>query len=61
MEVRAHRRDWDSEPAMAFLTPVPEACVTRGVVALKRVVDALDAPLAAPPGKGLELFTYIPA
>ena len=50
MEVRAHRSDRDSEPAMAFLPPVSEACVTLGVV----------APLAAPPGKDLELFTYIP-
>lgn len=61
MEVRAHRSDWDFEPDMAFLPPVSEACVTLGVIALKRVVDALDEPLAAPPGKGLELFNYIPA
>ena len=61
MEVRAHRRDWDPEFARAFLQPVSEACVPFGVVALKQVVDALDAPIVAPPGKSLELFTCIPA
>ena len=54
MEVRAHRRDWDSEPAVAFPLSVSEACATMGVAALKHVLDALDAPCAAPPGEGLE-------
>ena len=61
LEVRAHRRDWDSEPAVSLLPSVSDACATMGVGALKRVVDALDAPYAAPPGNGLELLTYIPA
>ena len=61
MEVRAHRMDWDSEPVIAFLPSVSEACIANGVVALKRVVNAIDVPFAAPSGKNLELLIYIPA
>ena len=54
LEVRAHRKDWDSAPAVAFPPSVAEACATMGVAALKCVLDALDAPCAAPPREGLE-------
>ena len=52
MEVRAYRKDWDSAPAAAFPPSVAEACATIGVAALKCVLDALDAPCAAPQGEG---------
>ena len=52
MEVRAHRKDWDSAPAVAFPPSVAEACATMGVAALKCVLDVLDAPCAAAPDEG---------
>ena len=52
MEVRMHRRDWDSEPAVAVPQLVSEACATIGVAALKCVLEALDAPCPAPRGEG---------
>ncbi len=52
MEVRAHRKDWDSEPAVAVPQSVSEACATIGAAALKCVLDALDAQCAAPMGEG---------
>ncbi len=48
LEVRAYRRDWDSEPAAAFPPSVSEACATMGAAAFKHALAALDAPRVAP-------------
>jgi NAD(P)H-dependent FMN reductase len=56
MEVRAHRRDWDSEPVVAFPVSVSEACTTMGAAALQHVFVALDAPCVAQSGDGPEAY-----